>query len=81
MFSHAHVPKNMLCTVCSGLLVALCWLVQAGARLAVSEMVIASTLQSGSKASSHLIRFHADEARRSVQLYGVSPEPLDWACR
>jgi hypothetical protein len=44
-------------------------------------MVIASTLQSGAKASRQLIRFHPDEVLRSVQLYGVSPEPLDWACR
>lgn len=55
--------------------------VQAGARLAVSEMVIAATLQSGSKASRHLMRFHPSEELRSVQLYGVRPEPLDWACR
>jgi len=55
--------------------------VQAGARLAVSEMVIASTLRSGSRASQHLARFHAAEATRSVQLYGVTPDSIDWACR
>jgi hypothetical protein len=54
---------------------------QAGARLAVSEMVIASTLRDGNKASAHLTRFHPNEALRSAQLYGVSHEPLTWACR
>lgn len=61
----------------------MCWCVcvQAGARLAVSEMVIAATLQSGSRASTHLARFHPAEALRSVQLYGVRIDSLDWACR
>lgn len=54
---------------------------QAGARLSVSEMVIAATLQSGSKASHHLARFHQQEVLRSVQLYGVTPGALDWSCR
>lgn len=44
-------------------------------------MVIAATLQSGSKASRHLARFHPGESLRSVQLYGVRPDSLDWACR
>lgn len=49
--------------------------------MAISEMVIASALQQGSAASRHLARFHPQEALRSVQLYGVRPESLDWACR
>eukprot|EP00775_Hariotina_reticulata_P003921 gene3921-4175_t len=44
-------------------------------------MVIASALQQGSAASRHLARFHPQEELRSVQLYGVRPESLDWACR
>jgi hypothetical protein len=44
-------------------------------------MVIAATLQSGSKASAHLARFHQQEVLRSVQLYGVTPGALDWSCR
>lgn len=44
-------------------------------------MVIASTLQSGNRASKHLARFHSAEATRSVQLYGVTPDSIDWACR
>lgn len=43
--------------------------------------MIAATLQSGSKASTHLARFHQKEALRSVQLYGVRPDSLDWSCR
>ncbi|KAF8065573.1 dus [Scenedesmus sp. PABB004] len=53
----------------------------AGAGLAVSEMVIASTLRSGAPASRHLARWHADEAVRSCQLYGVRPDSIDWAVR
>lgn len=71
------IDFTMLCVVrCTGFSC-----LQAGARLAVSEMVIASTLQSGSKASRHLARFHQQEVVRSVQLYGVTPDSLDWACR
>lgn len=54
---------------------------QAGAGMAVSEMVIASTLMDGSAASRHLARWHPGEAIRSVQLYGVRPDSIDWACR
>jgi tRNA-dihydrouridine synthase len=54
---------------------------QAGASMAVSEMVIAATLQAGNQASRHLASWHADETIRSVQLYGVRPETLDWACK
>jgi tRNA-dihydrouridine synthase len=49
--------------------------------MAVSEMVIAATLQAGNHASRHLASWHPDEAIRSVQLYGVRPETLDWACK
>lgn len=49
--------------------------------MAVSEMVIASTLMEGSAASRHLARWHPDETIRSVQLYGVRPDSVDWACR
>lgn len=47
----------------------------------MSEMLIAHTLQSGSKASQHLARFSEQELNRSVQLYGVTPQSIDWACR
>jgi tRNA-dihydrouridine synthase len=55
--------------------------VQAGASMAVSEMVIAATLQAGNQASRHLASWLPGEAIRSAQLYGVRPETLDWACK
>eukprot|EP00878_Enallax_costatus_P026813 GHUV01028814.1.p1 GENE.GHUV01028814.1~~GHUV01028814.1.p1 ORF type:complete len:215 (+),score=56.91 GHUV01028814.1:540-1184(+) len=54
---------------------------QAGASMAVSEMVIASTLREGNAASKHLAKWHPDERIHSVQLYGVRPGSIDWACR
>ncbi|WIA36593.1 hypothetical protein OEZ86_007882 [Tetradesmus obliquus] len=54
---------------------------QAGASMAVSEMVIAATLQAGNAASRHLASWHPQEGIRSVQLYGVRPQTLDWAVK
>lgn len=49
--------------------------------MAVSEMVIAATLQAGNAASRHLASWHPQEGIRSVQLYGVRPQTLDWAVK
>jgi hypothetical protein len=74
----ARLPAPMQCFT---LVLYIVMVVQAGAGLAVSEMVIAATLQAGNAASRHLASWHADESIRSVQLYGVRPETLDWASK